>query len=435
MLAEDVERAGAARLAVEIAVAHGLEGGDAFDHLEAVGRRQHRAGRRVVAVVGPPDALDEAFDVLRRADLDDEIDGAPVDAEIEAAGADHGAERARRHRALDPRARLASERAVMEADGQVFGVLSPERLEEQLRLGAGVDEDERRGGAAHQFHHFARVVQAGRAAPGRRAFGAEHGDVRVRAGIGEQHAGPGAEERRERRRVLDGGGQPDAAHVRREGPEARETERELVAAFRFGERVDLVDDHAGEAAEDLRGFGVGQQERERFRRGQQDVRRVGPLARALRRFRVAGAVLDADGETHLRDRSLQIAADVGRERLERRDVERVQARRGIGPERDEARKEPGQRLAAAGRRDQERGGLVARGQKRQLVRMRRPAAPREPVGGESRKIGLRGRHGVVLGRAPPRARRFRDRPDVAPGRRPIRARNSRAARRDGGGSS
>jgi hypothetical protein len=43
-------------------------------------------------VVGAADALDEARRALRRAHLDDQIDVAPVDAEIEAGGADERAQ-------------------------------------------------------------------------------------------------------------------------------------------------------------------------------------------------------------------------------------------------------------------------------------------------------------------------------------------------------
>ena len=95
LLAEHVERPRPARLAVEIVLAHRRQRGVAFQHLEAVGRHQHRARRRVVAVIGAADALDQALDVLRRADLDHQIDAAPVDAEIEAAGGDDGAQFAR----------------------------------------------------------------------------------------------------------------------------------------------------------------------------------------------------------------------------------------------------------------------------------------------------------------------------------------------------
>ena len=71
-------------------------------------------------MVGAADALDEAFDVLWRADLNDQIDRAPVDAQIKRPGADHGAQRARHHRRLDPFALFAGQRAVVDADGQVF---------------------------------------------------------------------------------------------------------------------------------------------------------------------------------------------------------------------------------------------------------------------------------------------------------------------------
>ena len=53
-------------------------------------------------------------------------------------------------------------------------------------------------------------------------------------------------------------------------------------------------------------------------------RRIAALALALRGRRVAGARLDADRQPHLRNRRFEIARDVDGERLERRDVERVQ---------------------------------------------------------------------------------------------------------------
>ena len=77
-------------------------------------------------------------------------------------------------------------------------------------------------------------------------------------------------------------------------------------------------------AEEIRRVGAGAEQRELLRRGEQDVGRIVALALALRRRRVAGAGLDADGQAHLGDRALQVALDVDRERLQRRDVERVQ---------------------------------------------------------------------------------------------------------------
>ena len=68
-----------------------------------------------------------------------------------------------------------------------------------------------------------------------------------------------------------------------------------------------------------------QQQRQLLRRGQQDIRRIAPLPLPPRHRRVAGAGLDLDRQAHLGDRRLQIARDIDRERLQRRDVERVQA--------------------------------------------------------------------------------------------------------------
>ena len=72
-------------------------------------------------------------------------------------------------------------------------------------------------------------------------------------------------------------------------------------------------------------IGRSQQQRDLLRRGQQNLRRIAALALALRSRRVAGARLDADRQPHFGDRRFQIARDIDGERLERRNVERVQA--------------------------------------------------------------------------------------------------------------
>ena len=89
--------------------------------------------------------------------------------------------------------------------------------------------------------------------------------------------------------------------------------------------MQLVEDDALERAEQIRRVGGGEQQRQLLRRGQQDLRRVAALALALGGRRVAGARLDADRQAHLGDRRFQVARDIDSERLERRDVERVQA--------------------------------------------------------------------------------------------------------------
>jgi hypothetical protein len=89
--------------------------------------------------------------------------------------------------------------------------------------------------------------------------------------------------------------------------------------------VHLVDHDAFQAGEQRSALGVAEQERERFGRGQQDVRRAGALAGLAVRRGITGAGLDADGQAHFLDRSQEVALDIVGQGLERRDVERVQA--------------------------------------------------------------------------------------------------------------
>ena len=87
------------------------------------------------------------------------------------------------------------------------------------------------------------------------------------------------------------------------------------------------------------------------------------------------------GRRHLRDRRQQIALHVDRERLQRRDVERVQP---VGRRLDqlgERRQEAGQRLAGAGRRDQQRAAArrAPPSSISLLVAAHRPALAGEPA--------------------------------------------------------
>ena len=78
----------------------------------------------------------------------------------------------------------------------------------------------------------------------------------------------------------------------------------------------------------------------------------------------------------------QVAADVGGQRLEGRDVEGVEARGGVVGQFGQGGQEPGQRLAAAGRGDEEGGGVVRA----------RPASRADAGGGSSpwRRTSRRG---------------------------------------------
>jgi hypothetical protein len=206
MLAQHIQRAGAARFSVQCAGLNGLQGGGAFDHLPAVCRHQKRLGGCVVAVIGAPDPLYEAFDILGRADLNDQIDIAPVDPQIERASADNRAQAACDHRGLDLFALLAREAAVMDADRQVPGVLQPKRVKEQFRLRAGIVENQRRAVAGDLFQYGWEGVMATAARPRRRGFGFQHSDIGVGAGVClQQVAALGGKEAAKRGWVLDRG--------------------------------------------------------------------------------------------------------------------------------------------------------------------------------------------------------------------------------------
>ena len=92
--------------------------------------------------------------------------------------------------------------------------------------------------------------------------------------------------------------------------------------------MQFVEQHGVQAGEQVARVRMAQHQRELFWRGQQNVGRLEALALADGRRGVAGAEFDLDIEAHLADGRDQVAADVGCERLERRNVECVQCPRG-----------------------------------------------------------------------------------------------------------
>ncbi len=193
------------------------------------------------------------------------------------------------------------------------------------------------------------------------------------------------------------GGEADALQadlkVRLERLEAFQRKREVGAALARHQRVDFVDDDRVDRDEPLARV-RGEQQEERLRRRDQDVGGFASEAGALGRRRVAGADGDlrhVDGDAPLaRDvgdsgkRRAQVAFDVDRQGLQRRDVQDaaplLRRRRRLEHQPVEAPEERGQRLAAAGRRENQRRVTACNGGPSQLLRPgRRLERRREPL--------------------------------------------------------
>ena len=189
VLRQHIERAGPQRRGVLRILRDGIDRHPALQHLEAIGRHQHGARGFVDAVVGAADPLHQPRGALRRADIDDEIDVAPVDAEIKRGRADHAAQPSRRHRILDLAALRDIERAVMQRDGEAVVVHAPQILKQHLGLAAGVDEHQRGVVAPDQMVDFAERMARGVPGPGQPLARVEHLDNRRRGAAGDDDIG------------------------------------------------------------------------------------------------------------------------------------------------------------------------------------------------------------------------------------------------------
>ncbi len=266
VLREHVQPARPGRVAVQLLRRHGLHRRGALDHLEAVGGDEHGAGGLVHAVVGAAHALQQAGDALGRAHLNHLVHVAPVDAEVEGGGGDHGAQPARGHRRLHLAALLHRQAAVVQRNGQVGVVQPPERLEHQLRLRAGVDEHDGDARVPDAAVDLRRGSEAHVPAPGQVPLRQHDRELWPGAAPHLDQADPlgppvGREVGAERPGVGDGGREADAPRPRRERRQPRQPERELVAALGAGQRVNLVHDHGAEAGEQRPSVGEREQQR------------------------------------------------------------------------------------------------------------------------------------------------------------------------------
>ena len=206
------------------------------------------------------DALGQPAGAFRRADIDDEIDVAPVDAEIERRGADHRAQFAGHHGRFDLAALADVERAVVQRDREIVVVVAPQRLEQHLGLGARVDEHERHAVGLDRLVDLGQRIAGRMSGPRQLGFGLEDRHVGLEPGadlddLGEPRTALALvrhQERRQLRRPRHGRGQPDGDEIGRQRAQPREIERQEIAALGRGERVQLVDDHGLERAEQRR---------------------------------------------------------------------------------------------------------------------------------------------------------------------------------------
>ncbi len=180
--------------------------------------------------------------------------------------------------------------------------------------------------------------------------------------------------------IAHGGGKSRGGHHRRDASQTREVERQEVAALGGDDRVQLVEHHAAQVGEQMRRVGRGEQQGDLLGRRQQDVGRVDALPLALVHGGVAGARLDADRQAHVGDGMPEVALHVDGERLQRRDVESVEARPVGGPRQiDKRGQEAGECLAGAGWRDKQRAlARLSGGEQIELVAARCPGTRSEP---------------------------------------------------------
>ena len=207
------------------------------------------------------------------------------------------------HRRLDPAALLDRERAVVQRDRQVVVVVPPQLAEQDLRLGAGVDEDERGAGRLDHLVERRRGIGAVVAGPGHARVRQQdrHVGLGTRAALDQaRRAGRPATDRRAARRLATVADRPTRRARGASCPAARGRAPAAGRAWRAPARAARRRSRLARRAEHRRRLGIGQQQRQQLGRGQQDVGRA--LRWRSRRFCGVSPVRvsAADGERRSR---------------------------------------------------------------------------------------------------------------------------------------
>ena len=317
LLREDIERACGHQQTVQLAAPHGIDERRAFDELITRGRKQPALGDPAHRVTGASHALQEGVDRPRRADLTNEIHIADVDAELE---------RGRRHESLE----LAALQALLGVESTIAGeaavvgrhVLFAHSLGQMTRdalgLAARVDEHERGAVLAHElgepiidlvphlsrhdrFERCRRYLE-GKIAPSR-VTGIDDAALprRPRTGCRAALAAMLADQKARdlldgllRRRQSDARQLPAGEAAAGERLEALQRKRQMCTAFVVRDGVNLVDDHGAARRQHLSPRNRGEQDVERLRRRDQNVRGCASHARPLALRHVPGAHHRAD---------------------------------------------------------------------------------------------------------------------------------------------
>ena len=430
LLRQHVERLRHHHEPVQLPLVHGPHQRRALDQIVAREREQASPGGAAHGVPGPPNPLQEGRNPARRADLANQVHVPDVDAELERRRGHQRLQRARAKPVLGRQSSLLGETAVVRGDRFLSEPVGQPGCE-AFRHPARVDEDEGRlvgldrlGQALvdlrphlvrhHRFHGRGRHLDgevhgapvafvddgaaglAGEPGCGIRRMGRPVSRFRIRAPARVPPLAPQQKARDLADRLL-GGRQPDALQrPARHVPEALQTERQVRSPARIDHGMDLVHDHRAHGAEHRPAALGGQEQVERLRGGDQDVRGRAQHRSAARRGRVPGAHrgTDADGgQPRLHgpladggERLLEVLVDVGAERLEGRDVEDPHfvlktMLEPLAQQLVDGVQEGGQRLPGPGRGGEQGVPAFADGGPGALLGgERRPQGPGEPVG-------------------------------------------------------
>ncbi len=414
LLREDVEGLRRRRRPVEGALANAAQQRGALDELVEGQREDSPARHPREAVARAPDALEERRDRARGADLDDEVHVADVDAELERRRGDEGPQGAGLQPLLGVQPARLREASVVAGHGVLAEQLRQLRRDALGHL-ARVDEHERRPVLADELGHARVDLLPLLVRADRREGRGGHLDAEVelaeRARVDEDAFPAGAHEkpadlveRLLRRRQADALDRPPG-----EGFEPFERQGEVASALVAHDRVDLVDDHGRDRAQHRAPALAAEQDVERFRRRDEDVRRPADHRGALGGRRVSRADEDADLRhggiegANFGQRRLEILLNVVRESAQGRHVQQpclVGQRVALTSEHVEPREERGERLARAGRRGDQGVPSLADGSPALDLGIRGLAeAGPEPLANR-RMEGVESGHGGILNRHP-----------------------------------